>query len=890
MKPKRLEFCGINSFSEKAVIDFDKLLASGIFGIFGDTGSGKTTILDSMIFALYGKVDRIRGGNASEIINYHCEKAYVIFDFECEWEGKRRLFRVNREIKRKNSQQNLELCEIVDGAVRAVSDGVKKTNEKILEIIGLSFEDFKKCIALPQGEFAQFVKVERGERLKLIARLFDLDLYGDKLNGVLRGRFDAVKLALAEKDGRLNEYAEYSEEGKKALEADYVQLCTQKEALDREYEVQRAAFEKLKTEYERAKKLSQQRAVLAREHADRAVMEDKKAALQRMPFALAATRAEEKAKRAEDGYSAASAAAERAAADFSEKSQKLKESEERSNKEDYDNALADIRAKKAIFKTADADLKELADQKRERESLAAEYKAASVAKLTAERELSALEREIESLRDKESNLAGLSPEEYLRSHFESALLQSEFAANHRYFDEKLQALRENYSHEGVLYADIERELIARTAYYRQLEENEKFADASALLERFRGMQAEQKALSERLHQAELKREKWIASKSETENNLNRAAGEGIKVKQKIDLLTEKLSGLLGKGAEFSVADVKQLETQEAALLASRDRVRKEQEQLRRQIGEAEVAHARAQERQVAMQKEKMSAADEISAALKDGGFVDLSEAKTLLSNYPNSDALAKEIESYESRVRSIEASIHALTEEGEPADIDDDVFQLHAREFAALTDKKEKIGRECAVFRNNIDRFNERLNIKKSLEKERSAISRQYDQIEKLRKLFYGNAFMEFVAGEYLADISSAATETLLRLTNGRYFIRYEQGFYVGDNFNAGTLRSVNTLSGGETFLVSLSLALSLSAAIYAKSLRPIEFFFLDEGFGTLDEKLIDTVMDSLEKLKNTHFSIGLISHVEELKHRIDNKITVISAQEGESSKIKISC
>ena len=75
MKPRRLEFCGINSFSEKAVIDFDKLLASGIFGIFGDTGSGKTTILDSMIFALYGKVDRIRGGNASEIINYHKSEA-----------------------------------------------------------------------------------------------------------------------------------------------------------------------------------------------------------------------------------------------------------------------------------------------------------------------------------------------------------------------------------------------------------------------------------------------------------------------------------------------------------------------------------------------------------------------------------------------------------------------------------------------------------------------------------------------------------------------------------------------------------------------------------------------------------------------------------------------
>ena len=128
----------------------------------------------------------------------------------------------------------------------------------------------------------------------------------------------------------------------------------------------------------------------------------------------------------------------------------------------------------------------------------------------------------------------------------------------------------------------------------------------------------------------------------------------------------------------------------------------------------------------------------------------------------------------------------------------------------------------------------------------------------------------------------------MLELTGGRYFIRYKSGFVIIDNLCGGEERGVNTLSGGETFLVSLSLALALSSAIYAKSLRPIEFFFLDEGFGTLDEKLIDTVMDSLEKLKNNRFSIGLISHVEELKHRINNKITVTGAAEGGSSEIHI--
>ena len=158
---------------------------------------------------------------------------------------------------------------------------------------------------------------------------------------------------------------------------------------------------------------------------------------------------------------------------------------------------------------------------------------------------------------------------------------------------------------------------------------------------------------------------------------------------------------------------------------------------------------------------------------------------------------------------------------------------------------------------------------------------------ERLKKLLDGNKFMEYVAEEYLQTVALSASGRLLSLTDGRYFLRYDGGFAVGDNFDGGAPRGVHTLSGGETFLVSLSLALALSAEICARSLRPIEFFFLDEGFGTLDERLVDTVMDSLEKLKNEHFSIGIISHVEELKHRIDRKLTVVKANEKHGSQIQ---
>lgn len=101
--------------------------------------------------------------------------------------------------------------------------------------------------------------------------------------------------------------------------------------------------------------------------------------------------------------------------------------------------------------------------------------------------------------------------------------------------------------------------------------------------------------------------------------------------------------------------------------------------------------------------------------------------------------------------------------------------------------------------------------------------------------------------------------------------------------------RPVSSLSGGETFLVSLSLALALSGKIQLNSRNPLEFFFLDEGFGTLDPRLLEVVMDSLEKLRGGNLTIGVISHVPELRNRISRRIIVIPASvSGDGSRIRI--
>ncbi|WP_110114342.1 SMC family ATPase [Bacillus sp. CGMCC 1.16541] len=163
------------------------------------------------------------------------------------------------------------------------------------------------------------------------------------------------------------------------------------------------------------------------------------------------------------------------------------------------------------------------------------------------------------------------------------------------------------------------------------------------------------------------------------------------------------------------------------------------------------------------------------------------------------------------------------------------------------------------------------------LEKEKTKHERLYEQYQKLQSVFKGNTFVEYMAEEQLMTVSRDASSRLATLTRQRYAIEVDSqgGFIMRDDANGGVKRPVSTLSGGETFLTSLALALSLSAQIQLRGQYPLQFFFLDEGFGTLDSELLDTVITALEKLQSNNLSIGVISHVQELRARLPKRLIV---------------
>lgn len=275
--------------------------------------------------------------------------------------------------------------------------------------------------------------------------------------------------------------------------------------------------------------------------------------------------------------------------------------------------------------------------------------------------------------------------------------------------------------------------------------------------------------------------------------------------------------------------------------------------------------------------------------LKENGFINLDQ---VLQSYIDKKLLEEmeiTINTYNDEYKNVINNISRIEEKLNGEFIEEEAFELIKVERVEKEKLLNEKIKEIATLQNIINRMKLSIEELSQLMKKKEALEKKLSLLNDLSRLVEGNKFVEFVAMSQLKYIAREASRRLKSITKDRYALEIdgEGNFTIRDDFNGGEIRDTSTLSGGETFLASLALALALSYQVQLKGSAPLEFFFLDEGFGTLDSELLDIVMNSLESLHSSKLSVGIISHVEELKNRVPVKLIISPSKQGEGgSKI----
>ena len=212
MRPLQLKLKGINSYREEQVIDFETLTSQGLFGIFGPTGSGKSTILDAMTLALYAKLPR----DTKNFINTNETTASVSFLFSITTDRTRkylaeRSFRYHNNTYTSTVRNTTGRLIVCDGENETVlADKPTEVTAECIRLLGLTSEDFMRTVVLPQGQFSEFLHLKNKERRIMLQRIFHLEKYGIELTSKIGRAKQKQELLLSKLDGEKKNFEEIS--------------------------------------------------------------------------------------------------------------------------------------------------------------------------------------------------------------------------------------------------------------------------------------------------------------------------------------------------------------------------------------------------------------------------------------------------------------------------------------------------------------------------------------------------------------------------------------------------------------------------------------------------------------------------------------------------------
>ena len=879
MRPLLLNITGIKSICEKQTINFETLAKNGIFGIFGKTGSGKSTILDSIVLALYGDVAVSKVSNAN-FINVSSNSAEVELVFLASTNAVEHKYRIVRSYKFDKARKNLRqpevfLWEITPLGEIPIAEGAKQVNEKIkTEIIGLEKDDFLKCIALPQGEFSAFVKMTRGDRLKVIGKLFNLQKYGKDLYDRVAEKDRELANSETHELGKLTALGEISEQNFEELKKQYEEYKLKVDKAKLEVDKANRDYQESKRVCELKSECEQKQARIKEMCAYKSVIEGFEEEIKAFDTALKLKGILQNRDKTQD--------------ELNNSNKKLEQltSEKSAKKLALDNAILKLAECESIEK-AKAELIEkratiLAFELTNKQILQKKEQLNQLRRIYSERDA-----EIKNLKsNRESALKSIGEIEQQIKKFDLSLMLrqlSEGASN----EQTAQILKDHLQFLSSLLAQLNGALKDDKSAVNELIEaqiqktrvllshQESSLDLLSLLNQVTVRLKENTELNNQLAKLNEKCENLLLQINALEREQERDQKSGKALREECDALVFELKKIIG---EYSF---------ENALKTVNEQIAKGENQIKGIKSAHEIALVEYNKASELLAKglgevEQLSNAftqfeKQLADALSSSGLTEeslreiLAKETQIEKNKATVESYNKQLSALNLRIEEINLLLVNVPIEYYNLEFFDQNRKNSTEIFDEINKKSGEIKNTYEMGLKNYEKWciiNETL---KAIKDKRLLYS-------KLLELLKNNRFMEYIADEYLKDIATMAQDRVLELTNGKYGLVYDEDFFIIDHLKGSIKRPVSGLSGGETFLVSLSLALALSNQIIKKAVKPINFFFLDEGFGTLDEELINAVTDSLEKLRQSNLTVGLITHVGELKNRIQSKLYVESA------------
>ena len=879
MKPLYLEMQAFGPYKDRQTVDFEKLSETGIFLIKGPTGSGKTTIIDAMTYALYGggstENDKTKSGR-NDILQWRCSQSeaeldtYTTFIFSVrghKYKFTRRLIQ-----KRKNLVSEYEAGEIdEDGAVVPFFENPRKDDltKKAEELIGLDKEQFRQVVLLPQGQFERFLTAPSGDKEDILEKIFNAkswkkyaEYFYDEVyerKNILEQEKNEIKASLkeegfesmdelAEKIKNLEEekisciraHEEYEGDRKQELLNKDRQLAEQFKPLN-DLKKEKAGLEKKKglieikrIEYEQAQKAEKLRIPVDEYEKAEEEYRRREKALKKLACLIPE--------------------AEKKKYDL-EKERKAYDND--SEKEDLNKRIVYLESKREIYLNIEPlkkALKEAGSQLEEADGI-----------------LRSSEGELKAAYEKAAEEKGC---------FDAALSQAKEYRDRYYEGIYGQIAAELKDHKSCPVCGSEEhphpaQKPADSISREDLEKKEKAADKARLI----WNRAEEARL--KIEEDNKKKKKYFEEKK------NEYTKTELKYKAASENLCSDISDTesLEKNIEDARRRIEAYEKKGKALQYSLNMAAEELSALKENIKAAD-----AEEKNALIKLKK--AEEQLNRLLCENDIEDHFSVKDKLADEDRRKELHEEIVKYDTSLQNTEAALTEklaeLSGKTEP-----DTSQFDRRQKDINTELAEH-NRKLSELKTSIERLKKKKTVLECKKKHfDDNILVAEEDMAFARKLRGDSSIgiQRYVLAVMFNQVISEANRMLLRVHGGRYqlFRSDEKGvgnkrgleLKVYDSLSPESEgRSVAMLSGGEKFLVSLALSIGMSTVAQKGGVQ-VQALFIDEGFGTLDEASIYDAMDVLDSVRKGTGTIGIISHVQLLESNIPVHLNVLKSEDG---------